>query len=530
MSFSVFDKFKHGSAELCVYVFLLIMGEYIGFSMGTLCGTWLPLAAFCVWLLVALYGFGNASLKHLVLAAIFLFGLINAAKTEHERRRIIDENSGLYGEIPALELKVESEVDIVKKDKEGVFHVSFYSHLGAIPVKVKINVPSGGVIPCTGEVWKCKGWIGRQKKFDEKPYGCRTVWVGEAERVRIKSVTAFTITAFYVGLGKELSNRVSAGIEWSKEIIGINKAVLLGKRSEMSRKMREVFRNSGTIHLVAISGLHVGLIVNLLMGIFRRLEVKEPYLSMVAIPIIIGYTMLTGARPSAIRAAVMFVLWRIGPIFNRQPDILAVWSITALGVYVLSPEMIFDAGCTLSFAVMLGIVLWIKWTEQFNSLFENMNVEADVLDVSGEKVAAAKLRKRKMNFDEWLGSIGITFSAWIAGTPIVAMLFESITPGGLLANIIVIQISKCIVNFGMIGVLTSLICLPLGAIFNNLSALFVLLMIMISELVTKIPYCTFKVEVWTFWQCALWYAGWLMFFCFIGRFLPRKKYECAKWW
>ncbi len=529
MMFALLNTFKHGSPKLCLYFAGLVIGEYVGLSSGAICEIWRPLSIFCIWLLVALHGFWGVRWRCFILPAVILFGVFNGAATESARRKIIDSHLAEFGATPQFEVEVESDVDIMKK-KDGVSVASFYSSLGPVPVKVKMNVGEGEITPSTGEVWLCRGWLGMQKRFDEKPFACRTLWVGDGERERIETATAFTTSSFYKTLAGELANRVSAGIRWSSDIVGINKAVLLGQRNDMSKNVKDIFRSSGTIHLVAISGLHVGLIASLLMGILNRLEIGEPYLSMIAIPAVVAYTMLTGARPSAIRAAVMFSLWRVGPILRRESDSLSAWAVTALGVYALSPEMIFDVGCTLSFVVMLGIILWKKWTDQFNSLFEKLSAEAELLEVSGDKLNASKLRNRKQYWDDEFGSAGVAFAAWIAGTPIVAMLFECVTPGGLLANLIVIRISGRIVKLGITGILAGLICLPLGAIFNNLSAICTLLMMKISELVTKIPYCTIKVAAWDFHHCLFWYGFWFCIFYLLGKILPRKKTENRKWW
>ncbi len=529
MSFAVPDKLKYGPAKLFLYAIILIAGERLGFSSGGLCGIWLPVLVFSIWFFITLYGLTGIGLKQFILPAVFIFGIVNAACTDSARRRILDENAGLFGDAPLLELETEGDIDI-RETKSGVYAVSFVSHLGAMPVKVKMNVAPGGIFPAVGDVWLCRGMIGRQKRFEERPYARRVVWVGEAERVRVKPASAFTASAFYSSLSEVLSAGVTAGMEWSKDIVGIHKAVLLGRRNEMSKEKQDIFRSAGTIHIVAISGLHVGLIAVMLTGLLRRLDIHEPYLSLIAIPVIAAYIMLTGARPSAVRAAVMFSLWKAAPVFRRQSDGLTAWSLTAFGVYAVSPHMIFDAGCTLSFVVMLGIVLWCKWSKRLNSVFEPVNRRAKFFEVNGRIVAARKLRRFKTFLDRATGKLGITLAAWIAGVPVTAMIFESVTPGGLIANLFVIAVSDWMVRFGIAGLLTGFVCLPLGAVFNNLSALCTLAMMRLSELVAKIPCCTFKVEAWDFYQCALWYAAWILLFYLLGRILPGNQKTNGKWW
>lgn len=278
---------------------------------------------------------------------------------------------------------------------------------------------------------------------------------------------------------RELAGRVSLGLAARPELAALNRAILLGERSRMPRSVKEVFIASGTLHVFAISGLHVtavAVVLSLLLRIFGF--VPRRWAELAALPWLWGYVAVIGCPPSALRAALMASFGALAPVAWRRPDGLRAWSLTFLLVHGVRPMAIVDVGSVLSFAVMLAIILAGRWAQDF---------------------AYA-----------WQRSLAVTFAAWAAGVPIAAHVFGRVTPGGLLANLVLLTAAKWTVFTGALGVCVSYGSAAVAAHLNNLSALCTELMVLVSETVSRLPGAHFETAGWSVRVCALWYAGLLL--------------------
>lgn len=505
------------SVRLAAGAGILIAGEMVGFAVPDRSGLWPYLATLIGVALLAAYGW---NIRHLHFPAIFFIGILLALHTDNVRLRILHANSGMHGPRPALALPVERKAEKFM-DSDGAMRLAFPSHVGPLPLHVCLS--ADGPTPVPGDYWSCYGWISR-KPDKKNRFACRTLWTSETNRpVRISSATRFSPSAVYARLSEGLAHRACIGLDWCPETARLNCAILLGARNGLSRARRTMFANAGTIHVFAISGLHVMVIALLVNTFLTRLDMPPRMRGLLTVPLVAVYTVLTGARPSAVRAALMVSLYLLGPVFGRRPDPLAAWSSTALIVYALHPERLFDLGCSLSFVVMFGIVLWVDWSRRYASPFDPKEGEDLFVPPRWWRWGREGLRRLA-------GNSGVSFAAWLAGVPIAAHAFGRFTPGGLLANLVVIVCANYLVRFGAAGVLVSFICLPLAAICNNLAALCTEAMTSVSERVAELPFSNFEIEPWSLWKCVAWYAFWLAAFLTVGSILPRRVRTARTWW
>lgn len=274
-------------------------------------------------------------------------------------------------------------------------------------------------------------------------------------------------------LKADLSRRVGLGLDADREAASLNRAILLGERARLPKRLKDVFVASGTMHVFAISGLHVMAVAGVLMFLLALTFLPQRLTGAVALPILWGYVYLVGCAPSAVRAALMASFCLMAPIFWRRPDLLQSWALAFLLVHVCRPQQITDVGNVLSFTVMLAIALAVE---------------------------SGRLMGFRISF------FWITVVAWAAGVPIAAHVFGQVAPGGILANLILITAAECTVVSGAVGVVVSFVSETAAAHCNNLSALCTKGMVGISELVSRIPGSSFEVPRWTLLQCAEWYA------------------------
>ena len=288
---------------------------------------------------------------------------------------------------------------------------------------------------------------------------------------------------------RDFSRRAALGLSHDRELVQLNRAILLGERATLSPRLKRTFVESGTIHVFAISGLHVMAVARVLMFLFQLLLVPRRFTGLATIPVLWGYVALIGSPPSAVRAAAMATLVFLAPLFYRRADGTVAWSLTFLAVYLGRPTMITNVGCALSFAVMLAII-----------------------------VSCEVARDRPEGI---LKGLFVAGAAWAAGVPIAAHVFGRVTPGGLLANLALIPAAGVTVYAGTVGLLASFVSEPLAAHLNGLSGLFTRAMVVLSDVVSRLPGANFEVIRWSIPLCAEWYAV-LALLLFL-RFLVRRR-------
>ncbi|MBR4212787.1 MAG: ComEC/Rec2 family competence protein [Bacteroidales bacterium] len=144
----------------------------------------------------------------------------------------------------------------------------------------------------------------------------------------------------------------------------VAKALAFGDKSELARNTRAAYRASGASHLLALSGLHVGILYKLLVALLFPLALNLPLRrlrSLLVILLLWGYAALSGLSPSISRAALMITIYEGANLIGRRSDGLCSLGISALIITLLNPEAPREIGFQLSFAACLGIFLFHPW-------------------------------------------------------------------------------------------------------------------------------------------------------------------------
>ena len=275
---------------------------------------------------------------------------------------------------------------------------------------------------------------------------------------------------------RELSRRIGIGLPADSTAAALNRAMLLGERSRISPKVKRLFVDSGTVHVFAVSGLHVMVVARLLAFLAAIMMVPYRFQGAVAMPAVWAYVLLVGAPPSAVRAALMATFYYGAPLFLRRPNGVMAWVLAFLSVHAVNPRQIADTGSQLSFSVMLALVMTSR-----------------LLSGSGRGVI--------------LKGFFLTCAAWAAGAPIVAMSFGRLAPGGLAANLIVVAAAGYSVVAGAVGLAASFFSERLASHFNNLAALMTDAMVFAADAVSRLPFCSFETSWCGATECIEWYAA-----------------------
>ena len=271
-----------------------------------------------------------------------------------------------------------------------------------------------------------------------------------------------------------------AGLE--DKALSISSALLLGQKSTLDKETKKGYARAGVSHLLALSGMHLGIIYGLLYMLFiRRIRFSEWRWFWLP-PILLtiwGYAFIAGMPVSLVRAAIMFSIATIATLAQADTPPLHILALSALIILLFSPATLYQIGFQLSFiAVFFIMVLYQPLREKFGL----RNKIADLLLLS----AVAQL-----------------------GTaPLSIYYFHTLPLLGAIVSIILIPLTTVIIYLGLL-----LLLFPIGSIAWLASAA-ISLQEWIVRTVGSIPYATIENLYPTWWQVLLVY---MLLLCVIAK-------------
>lgn len=137
-------------------------------------------------------------------------------------------------------------------------------------------------------------------------------------------------------------------------------ALFLGKKSDISEDRIQVYMNAGVMHVLAVSGMHVGIIYLGFLMLLKPLYRKRKWISVLPIILVWLFSFVTGAGPAVLRAALMITFIDIGKKFNEDTNAVNLLFASGWLLLTFQPYLVWDIGFQLSFAAMLGIFFFMK--------------------------------------------------------------------------------------------------------------------------------------------------------------------------
>ena len=227
---------------------------------------------------------------------------------------------------------------------------------------------------------------------------------------------------------------------------GLLAGILLGDDTALPENVSKAFRATGITHIIAVSGFNVAIVSGLFVKLLGRL-LRARYAVPLAALAVAGYTLLTGASPSVVRAAVMGGIGMVGPLLGRQQVGVNSLAFTAGVMCLFNPNLPWDLSFQLSFGATLGLVLFADPLQGlFVRVAERWLPPATALRLSGP-----------------VGEFFLfTLAAQIFTLPITALSFQQVSLAALLANPLVLPVQPYAMILGGVALLLGLVYLPLG--------------------------------------------------------------------
>ena len=188
---------------------------------------------------------------------------------------------------------------------------------------------------------------------------------------------------------------------------GLLAALLLGVREDLDRELAEVFRRSGAAHILALSGMHLGLAAVLLRFFLRPLFGRGAG-DILTLVFIVAYVLLVGPLPSILRAALMFAVYILLRCLGRRPEGMTLLSVSFLVMSVLRTEDLGSPSFILSYLAIAGIILLSR------------RIRRLLIPVVPEPL---------------LSPLSVSLAAQLAVSPVLLFLFGAIHPAGVLSSV-----------------------------------------------------------------------------------------------
>ena len=238
-------------------------------------------------------------------------------------------------------------------------------------------------------------------------------------------------------------------------------ALCLGCRQEITSATKELFQNTGTIHILAISGLHIGAIFAFFLCLLRLFHFKSRKSRLILIPLIWFVACITGLSPSACRAATILSFITIGEAFKQETIPLNAIAAAAFFSLLINPELLYSVSFQMSYAAYTGIIL----------IYPLM-----------------RIKKMHKFFRPLYTLLCISFSAQVMTLPIMAYYFHSISLNSIFINLIAVPAASFLLYGGILLLaLPGFINFYLSYIIISLTHLFIFSLQLFSKIVINLP-------------------------------------------
>ncbi len=261
---------------------------------------------------------------------------------------------------------------------------------------------------------------------------------------------------------------------------GLLTGIIFGGSAELNEEVVRAFRVTGTYHILSASGMNVAILIIALMSLFKVFHQSGKRAALLAMPLVIVYTIMAGGTSSVIRAAVMAALALCALIVERRHDLLNTLFVAIFMILVCRPLCIYDAGFQMSAAGVIGII-----------------------------IIAPMIKPYTERLPPWLRCTGeiaaVSCAVQLVIAPILAWHFNSLSLLAPLCNIIIVPPVGIILYCGLIEGIAGIFVPMLGTLIALFTETVLVLMIKAVKLLSGLPFCSICLPRPSLWSCAIYY-------------------------
>ncbi|MFH1312733.1 MAG: DNA internalization-related competence protein ComEC/Rec2 [Candidatus Eisenbacteria bacterium] len=297
---------------------------------------------------------------------------------------------------------------------------------------------------------------------DGQTHNLRQGVIGEIDVENVVEQPQKGSRSVLTGLRESLTNLIADCS--GPESRGMLEALLLGRRSNLSARLRTLMIKTGTYHVLAISGLHVGIVVLVLTSFLSVLRLGRTGRILVALVCVFCYVVFTGARPSAERAWTLFMLVGLAKLLQWKTDYPNCVCAAGTVLLLAAPHLAWDVGFKLSLGAVFGITLLVPQLG------------------AGMTRAVSKLDKARNYVTLGLAA---SFAAQAFTLPVVLYHFGRVSLMGPLANLVLLPLVTLIVASGLEATIAMPVCHGLAKVFMRGASSLVMVLVMTASALTR---------------------------------------------
>lgn len=333
---------------------------------------------------------------------------------------------------------ISSQMTVVKVERYDHLQLEF-SGARWRGSRVMARLPEGDALYKVGDVLDISGVLRSPRVAMNPEVLDESNWLhrrGIGMRLSVQEVSqsgsisfSYRIQRLAENVHQWIRERLVMGLDPQSDEAKVIKAMFLGERPVDAAGLVEDFRHSGTIHVFAVSGLHV-----MMVGSFFALLLKLSGVGRrVWIPLVIClmffYALVTGMRPPAMRASVMGAVFLLGGLLRRKPELANSVAVGFIVALLWNGHMLFHAGFQLSFAVLTAIVLLASWCGKVLRGVSYMDPFLPRSLYSGLQELNLSVRRKIQ------GALSISTSAWCGSSPFLLWHFGVLAPISIIASL-----------------------------------------------------------------------------------------------
>jgi competence protein ComEC len=249
---------------------------------------------------------------------------------------------------------------------------------------------------------------------------------------------------------------------------GLLQALLLGYRGDIDNRTYEAFRKTGLVHIISLSGMHLGIFIGAVWWLCKTAGLMKPARAVICIIAIGVFLLIVPPRAPTVRAAIIGWVFCASFLFRRQSNALNTLSLAAVILLLIRPTELFEAGWQLSFASVLGIILF---ADRIYFLIYQKITNISWFRKGPESRLFVRIITELGRYIFGMFSVGL--AAWLAGAGILLYHFYTINPLTSIWTIVAFPFVAVILIFGYLKITLSFllptVAMLLGIIVNFLS-------------------------------------------------------------
>jgi len=258
-----------------------------------------------------------------------------------------------------------------------------------------------------------------------------------------------------------MQNALCRGLDDSPRVQNFLSGIVLGVRHQTPEDIEEPFQQTGTLHLFAVAGLHVGIVAALLWMLAMVARLSRRWATALIIPTLFFYAAVTGLHVSSVRAAVMTSILLGGFFFERKAFLLNSLAAAAFFLLCWNTNELSSAGFQLSFAVVGAIILFA------DPLFGILRRWAAPDPFLPRSLLRGPRRVMHLGFEWLLRAASVSLAAWIGSLPFILWYFHIVTPISLFANLVVVPIAFFVLAVALLSLISTPLLPWIAIVFNN---------------------------------------------------------------